>query len=158
MGKRKRFQNVFLENLAWLLKRDREHLLWSLVAAQFQHHLNNGDQHWEDSLNRIAREHFGELAFRVNSDTCSVADTILYQDTEPRLESHHDRRHPHVLNLPIVAMHHESRVVLLEGNTRVNAWKSLAKNRPDPDPADHNDVGLSAIIITPKAPKGANEG
>jgi hypothetical protein len=113
--------------------------IWQVVHSLFEYHRLESDPDAQSALNRVASREL-RLAVRQRFDSlnCSVRSEVLSSEALFHLDLAHGRSVPRRMEGPIVILQAGARRLVIEGNTRVNAWKAGRYEGP-----------FSAIIIEP---------
>jgi hypothetical protein len=114
--------------------------LWCRIHESFKYHREATDPDAQAAMDRIATKCI-RLSTRksFNANNCAVREGLLEATSLHELRLYHSRAHPYHLNGPIIVLLYEGAKVVIEGNTRVNAW--IAGQYPGP---------FEVIIVEPR--------
>lgn len=105
--------------------------LWKVVYASFEYHRKPGDESAQAALDRIAKKCLGLNERKsFNPGNCSVCEVILTADELQSIEVYHSRNQPMRMEGPIVILVYGGIPYVIEGNTRINAWRANKYNGP----------------------------
>jgi len=98
-----------------------------------------GDLTPQIALERIAQKCL-DLSHRRRFDTsnCTVREALLSADALSNLKLYHNRANPNRLDDTVVLLRYEGKMVVIDGNNRVNMWRN-----------SHAAGPFRAIVIEP---------
>ena len=114
--------------------------LWHQVHAAFEFHRKKADPNAQAAMDRVAAKCIGSSTpVSFNATNCLLREELLSSVSLHELTLYHKRGTPYHRKAPIVVLLHKGKKIVIDGNTRVNAWIA------------HGDKGpFSAIIVEPK--------
>ena len=119
---------------------DYESELWRQVQASFEPHRLPTDKTAQAALNRIAQKCRKTPEWRpFDEATCTIREQTLEARELAKLTRFHNRKTPAWVCEPIVVLEIDGKLLVIEGNKRVNKW--IAERASPP---------RRAIILAPR--------
>lgn len=92
--------------------------LWSAIYGALEWGMPKKDLSAQYRLNRLAREYFSDLDAWLGEDTCKARYDNLPITSLNRC---HRRANPQMIDGPIIVLSYQGKLVVIDGNNRVNA-------------------------------------
>ncbi len=97
--------------------------LWRHIHESFEYHREATDPDAQAAMDRIATKCIRSSTRKsFNAINCSVREGLLEAPSLHELRLYHSRAHPYHLNGPIIVLLYEGAKVVIDENTRGNAW------------------------------------
>ena len=99
--------------------------LWKDIHGSFEYHRKSHDPDAQSAMDRVAMKCLGAAEKRsFNPTNCAVREEVLSPGALKNLAIYHERSSPIRMEGPIVILRIDGRDVVIDGNTRANAWKT----------------------------------
>jgi len=97
--------------------------LWRRIHESFEYHREATDPDAQAAMDRIATKCIRSSTRKsFNANNCAVREGLLAATSLHELRLYHSRANPYHLDGPIIVLLYDGAKVVIEGNTRVNAW------------------------------------